>query len=79
MGDDALFRRLYPEWTGNTEPLITWAIFVIILILIPFLIYTFQEKILHLFLQSGRQFGLHRSLTKTRQLKISDFLVMDEK
>ena len=23
MGDDALFRRLYPEWTGDTGPLIT--------------------------------------------------------
>lgn len=46
MGDDALFRRLYPEWTGETGPLITWAILVIILILVPFLAYKIQEHFL---------------------------------
>ncbi len=79
MGDDALFRRLYPEWTGDTGPLITWAIFVIILILIPFLFYICQEKIKDFFLKSGEEFDLHNSLTKTRQLEISDFLFLEKK
>lgn len=75
MGDDALFRRLYPEWTGDTGPLITWLMSVIILILIPFLFYAIQEH----FSQYRVEFYPHRNSIKTRQLKISDFLVLDKK
>ena len=58
MSDDPLFRRLYPEWTGDIGPLFNWVIFLMILFLIVALFYLYQRYLEVRFWMILRKIGL---------------------
>lgn len=52
---DALFRKLYPEMTGDTGPLVTWIILLIVIVFIVVLFYVYQRYLQIRFLTTGEK------------------------